>query len=180
VKATLSTKLGDASGKKIEPIETAIEALDDQIWIKPKGYGDFSSADGYGAPICIERSDGRLRAILWPDINAEEPVIVDMEGARESMRKEEKGMEDFREIFFRGRKALVSELARPERLPDGWCFYGIRHADDDWDEPMTLERVVVCNRWGVIAFEKPLEESMFDGDGCVNLTDEERESLLDR
>jgi len=168
------------SGKKIEPIETAIEVLDEQIWIKPKGYGDISSGDGYGVPICIERYDGHLRVILWPDINAEEPVIVDMEGARESMRKEEKGMEDFREIFFRGRKGLVSELVRPERVPESWCFYCIRHADDDWDEPITIERVVVCNRWGMIAFEKPLEESMFDSDGCINLTSEERESLLDR
>jgi hypothetical protein len=75
------------SGKKIEPIETAIEVLDEQIWIKPKGHGDLSSGDGYGVPICIERYDGHLRVILWPDINTEEPVIVDMEGARESMRK---------------------------------------------------------------------------------------------
>jgi hypothetical protein len=89
-------------------------------------------------------------------------------------------MEDFREIEFRGRKAFVSELFRPERVPDGWCFYCIRHADDDWDDPITIERVVVCNRWGMIAFEKPLEESMFDAIGCVELTDQERETLLER
>jgi hypothetical protein len=89
-------------------------------------------------------------------------------------------MEGFRVIEFRGRKGLVSENVRPELVPDGWHFYCIRHADDDWDEPITIERVVVCNRWGMIAFEQALEESMFDVDGCISLTDEERGLLLER
>jgi hypothetical protein len=83
------TQLADMLNPKADKLDVEIE-IDDQIWIKPKGYGDFCSEDGYGVPICIERAEGRLRVILWPDINEEDPMVIGMEGALETMRKEEK------------------------------------------------------------------------------------------
>ena len=89
-------------------------------------------------------------------------------------------MAESREIVFRGKKASVFEVVpKVEEIPDLF-FYGIRHSDDDWDGPITIEKLVVCNRWGVIGFERPLEESMFGESGCIELTEEERDLLLDR
>jgi len=58
------------------------------LWIRPEGYGDHSSEDGNGFPIGIEVYEGRLRVLVWDDINAENPRIIDMERARESNRRE--------------------------------------------------------------------------------------------
>jgi hypothetical protein len=52
----------------------------DGITILPEGMGTL---DGQYAPILIEREAGRIRLIYWPDINKDEPVIVDMSGALE-------------------------------------------------------------------------------------------------
>lgn len=57
--------------------------------IYPDGYGDCCSEDEYGVPpIFVELWDGRLRLVAFPDINKEEPVIIDMELARETNRKD--------------------------------------------------------------------------------------------
>ena len=90
------------------------------------------------------------------------------------MRQEEKQVEKGREIVFRGMDAVVFECL-PEAYPFGYWFYGIRHADEDWDEPMTIERAVLVNRWGVIGFREPLSPETFDHDGCISLSEEERD-----
>jgi hypothetical protein len=59
------------------------------IWFRPEGYGESLAADGKGTPMGIEYHEGQLRVLLWPDINKEEPLIVDMERAKEEERKEE-------------------------------------------------------------------------------------------
>jgi hypothetical protein len=56
----------------------------DGISIHPEG---TAIVDGDYAPILIERFDGRIRLLYWPDINSDEPEIVDMSGALESARK---------------------------------------------------------------------------------------------
>ena len=54
------------------------------------GYGEKTSSDGNGEPILLENVDGKLRLVVWSDINKEDPThIVDMEGALESARQEE-------------------------------------------------------------------------------------------
>ena len=54
------------------------------------GYGEKNAKDGCGEPILLENLDGKLRVVLWSDINKEDPTyIVEMEGARESARIEE-------------------------------------------------------------------------------------------
>jgi hypothetical protein len=67
-----------------------IEAHDRSILICPEGYGEKSAKDGEGAPIMIEKYDGKLRVIVWSDINLEDPThTIEMEGAKEDNRKVE-------------------------------------------------------------------------------------------
>ena len=58
-----------------------------QLCIRPIGYGDKTSKDGEGYPIVIEVLDDVLRVAVWPDSNNEEPQVIEMEGARECLRK---------------------------------------------------------------------------------------------
>jgi hypothetical protein len=69
-------------------IECKIESVNGILFISPKGYGDYASEDGYGTPIAVEIWDGHLRVLVWDDINKEDPRILDLEGAKESLRKE--------------------------------------------------------------------------------------------
>jgi len=54
-----------------------------------EGYGDYDSQDGHGQPLVIEVYDDSLRVILYEDINWEDPVIYNLDGALESKRKED-------------------------------------------------------------------------------------------
>ena len=75
------------------PVDTQdirIEAHDNCILIRPEGYGEKTMDNGQGSPIMIERYNGKLRVILWGDINMEDPTdTIEMEGAREDKRKVE-------------------------------------------------------------------------------------------
>lgn len=83
------------------------------------------------------------------------------------------------EIMFRGQKAIVIEF-----LPQAWpidyqFYYGIRHSDEDWDLPCTIESYVLCNRWGWIGFKEPLTMPLRTPD-YIRLTEQEQDLLLDR
>lgn len=58
-----------------------------QLWIQPEGYGEKCTPNGQGSPIGLEIWQGRLRLIAFTDIHSEDPQIIDLEGARESLRK---------------------------------------------------------------------------------------------
>lgn len=61
----------------------------DGIWLMFKGYGDACSRDGYGSPIKIEIDEGRIRLIVWSDINSEDYTHdLYLDGALESNRIE--------------------------------------------------------------------------------------------
>ena len=48
----------------------------------PAGYGLYACADGTAGPILLELHEGRLRLIVWDDINLEDPShIIDLEVA---------------------------------------------------------------------------------------------------
>jgi hypothetical protein len=83
-----------------------------------------------------------------------------------------------REIVFRGMKAVVFERP-PKTYPSGYRFYGIRHSEKDWDEPMTIEPTVLVNRWGVIGFREPFSCQELC-DGCVFLSEKERDLIRGR
>ena len=68
-------------------VHIIVEFEGGQICIRPQGYGDRTSPDGQGFPIVVELIDGEVRVAVWPDINEEEPVLISLEGARESKRR---------------------------------------------------------------------------------------------
>lgn len=52
------------------------------------GHSDCCSEDNVGTPLYIEKYDGKLRVLLYADINSEEPShVIDLSGARNSNRK---------------------------------------------------------------------------------------------
>jgi hypothetical protein len=56
------------------------------ISVYPQGYGDCGSDDGHGCPLFIELYQGQLRVVAFPNINNEEPQIIDLSGAKEDTR----------------------------------------------------------------------------------------------
>ena len=70
------------------PVEVMVNILSEggQIWIQLAGYGEKCAADNEGWPIGIEIWQGKLRLIIFDDINREEPQIIDLEKAREKNR----------------------------------------------------------------------------------------------
>jgi len=89
-KTTLDLKLADADSESLGTLPIRIEASDFSISIYPQGHGDFGSADGHGCPLFIEFYQGRLRVIFFPDINVEDPKIIDLSGAREDRRRDDR------------------------------------------------------------------------------------------
>ena len=65
----------DVAESKVGESKIAISFDRSGISIHPEGMG--VNGDNY-APILIERHNGNIRLIYWPNINEEEPVIVDM------------------------------------------------------------------------------------------------------
>jgi hypothetical protein len=56
----------------------------DKLWISPQGYGEKCAEDGKGYPVSLEIWQGRLRLVVFNDINSEDPQIIDLEKAKES------------------------------------------------------------------------------------------------
>lgn len=73
-----------------EPSEIEVNILceNGQIWIQPEGYGEKCTMDGHGYPIGLEIWQGKLRLIIFDDINIEDAKIIELENARESRRRE--------------------------------------------------------------------------------------------
>jgi hypothetical protein len=71
-----------------QPVEVKVNILSEggQIWIQPEGYGEKCAVDGEGRPVGIEIWQGRLRLLIFDDINSEEPQIINLEKARETNR----------------------------------------------------------------------------------------------
>jgi hypothetical protein len=83
-----------------------------KLWIQPTGFGEKSCSDGDGYPIGLEIWQGRLRLIVFEDINKEDPQIIDLEKAKESCRiKEEKDCkcESVNEVYCTAAQYLADE-----------------------------------------------------------------------
>ena len=80
---SLTTILTDADSEHSETLQVRVTCNDSAISIFPDGYGDFGSAPGHGCPVFLELYKGRLRLIVFPDINDQEPTIIDLEAARD-------------------------------------------------------------------------------------------------
>jgi hypothetical protein len=81
---------GKAAGT-VGPMQAGSISLNPHgLGLRFDGYGDCTSADGYGEPVFIEHHDGNLRVLVWDDINQEDPTLIaGISGARESRRKPE-------------------------------------------------------------------------------------------
>ena len=83
----MKTTLIDHDGDRTIRVEVAEEPCG--VVIYPAGYGCYPCADGTAGPILLELYEGRLRLIVWDDINMEDPShIIDLEGAREDQRRD--------------------------------------------------------------------------------------------
>ena len=80
---SLTTHLTDADPDHPGFIPVRIVSNQSAISIFPEGFGDFGSAPGHGCPVFLELYKGRLRLIVFPDINNQEPTIIDLEAARD-------------------------------------------------------------------------------------------------
>jgi hypothetical protein len=56
-------------------------------------------------------------------------------------------------------------------------YYEIRHWDDDWGMPATIEDRVIVNFWGTFVTEYKFE---LGSDRCYFLTTEEQELILEK
>lgn len=81
---------GDGGEPGFDPkgVKVFVDADSRWMWIRPEGYGEATAQDGHGFPIGLEYYNGRLRLLVYSDINEQDPQIIDMEDARESNRKE--------------------------------------------------------------------------------------------
>ena len=93
-KITLDLTLADAVSESLGTLPIRIYASDFAISIYPQGHGEFGSADGHGCPLFIEFYQGRLRVVAFPDINKEEPRVIDLSGAREDRRRDANDLHD--------------------------------------------------------------------------------------
>ena len=73
---------------EVPAVEIKVKVLSEggKIWIQPDGFGEKCAEDGEGFPVGIEIWQGRLRLIVFNDINREDPIILNLENARESCR----------------------------------------------------------------------------------------------
>jgi hypothetical protein len=63
----------------------------------------------------------------------------------------------FLEIIFDGKPALHSEMRIDRKtIPKGLYAYEVRHADDDFTEPIQVCRHVMVNFYGTLITTKPL------------------------
>jgi len=83
MRQSLTTILNDVDSEYSETLRVRVTANDSAISIFPEGYGDFGTALGHGCPVFLELYRERLRLIVFPDINNQEPTIIDLEAARE-------------------------------------------------------------------------------------------------
>ena len=86
-RCSISEQCSELPGKKI-PVNIMVDH--GKLWIQPVGYSDKTSSDGHGWPIGMEIWEGRLRLIIFDDINTEDPRIIDLENARECSRDDER------------------------------------------------------------------------------------------
>ena len=85
---SMTTILNDADPNQTGSLKVCVTANCSAISFFPEGYGDFGSADGHGCPVFLELYEGRLRLIVFADINEQDPTIIDLDRAREDRRIE--------------------------------------------------------------------------------------------
>ena len=77
-------------------------------------------------------------------------------------------------------KIKVVTAGKGFKVKEGQYYYGIRHSDDDWGKPITVEKMVLINRYGFIVSQRPLDKIINTGNKFYNLNDEERQTIEKR
>lgn len=80
-------------------------------------------------------------------------------------------MDSWRKVQFKRMEAVVFS-GRPDSFPKGYNFYGIRHAECDWDGPISVEPTVVVNFWGYLGVKGTLKFQ--EGCNWITLSSKER------
>ena len=76
-------ELKDSVTGETRQVSVKVEDNSLGLAIHPEGTGVF---DGTYAPIVLEFYDGRLRLLVWDNINEQEPKIIELSQAHESQR----------------------------------------------------------------------------------------------
>jgi hypothetical protein len=86
---SLSIVLSDVDPGHSGSLPIRIVGNGSSISIFPDGYGDYGSAEAHGCPVFLELHQGRLRVVVFADINREDPTqVIDLETARGSARQD--------------------------------------------------------------------------------------------
>jgi hypothetical protein len=83
-------------------------------------------------------------------------------------------------FYFRGVPVIhvTGARIRQEDRQEGLYYYDIRHSDEDWGYPCTVEPYVLVNHFGTMVTTEPIEiEPDENGDVYLEITDEERELI---
>jgi hypothetical protein len=75
----------DPNGRQVE-----VRAVEGHSFfeVRAEGYGEKAAADGEGSILAVEVYEGRLRLLVFSDIETEGPThVIDLEGAREDRRE---------------------------------------------------------------------------------------------
>lgn len=77
-------------------------------------------------------------------------------------------------------KIKIVTVCKGLKVKEGQYCYGIRHSDSDWGEPITVEKMVLVNRYGFIISQRPLDKIINAGNKGYSLNEEEREVIQNR
>ena len=80
-------EVSDTSDRTASNVAISVEKDSLALIVHPEGMGTW---DGPYAPILLERHEGKMRLLVWADINQQEPThVIDLSGALESSRLSE-------------------------------------------------------------------------------------------
>jgi hypothetical protein len=57
------------------------------LFLRFNGYGEAFAEDGDGFPVLIEFYNNKLQVAVWNDINKQDPIIIPLDKAKESLRE---------------------------------------------------------------------------------------------
>ena len=77
-------------------------------------------------------------------------------------------------------KIKIVTTGKGLKVKEGQYYYGIRHSDDDCGEPITVEKVVLVNRYGFIISKEPLNKIINAENKYHVLNEEERDTIIRR
>lgn len=71
-------------------------------------------------------------------------------------------------LIFRKIKIQAFEMKREYELSPkqkkNKLLYAVRHSEKDWSRPVTIEKYVTCNYWGLILADESLQKFFIEGD----------------